>query len=84
MNNQNNLAGNIHITITPAVFDRKQFAAYLGVSVPTIRRWEKEGNCPPGFKISGKVFFRRGHVESWLDAKSDEPRDLGDLGTHSA
>lgn len=62
--------------ITPAVFDRKDLATHLGISVPTLRRWESEGIAPPHFKIKGKVYFRRAHVWRWLDARAGEVEPL--------
>lgn len=52
--------------LTPA-----QLAEHLGVSVATIYQWRYRSEGPPGFKVGGRVRYRRSDVDAWLDEHAD-------------
>jgi predicted DNA-binding transcriptional regulator AlpA len=48
-------------------------ADFVGVSVPTVKRWRRTGDGPPGFRLSarpgGPVVYRRSVVIEWLERR---------------
>lgn len=46
-----------------------EFAAFMGKSVPTIRRWVELGEAPPVTKIGRDPYFRNASTEQWLAAR---------------
>lgn len=40
-------------------------AGVLGVSLSTLRRWQREGTGPPCVEIGRQVRYRRAAVERW-------------------
>ena len=55
----------------------KDLAAELGVSVRTLRRWNKLPDAPQRFKQSRRLMYRRADVQHWLERRA--PR-LGATG----
>ena len=54
----------------PAVLmDRKQVAAYLGVSLSTLDRNVRLGNFPPPVVLLGRPRWRREIVEAFVEKK---------------
>lgn len=51
------------------LLNRKQVAERLGVSVDTIKRWEREGKIPR-VKLPGAVRFRPEWLETWIENKT--------------
>lgn len=44
----------------------KEVAEELRVPEATLRYWRQRGEGPLGFRIGGKVVFRRAAVEEWV------------------
>ncbi|WP_202627970.1 AlpA family transcriptional regulator [Cellulomonas sp. APG4] len=42
-------------------------AAYLNVSVETVRGWRAHRQGPPAFKVAGSLRWRLTEVDAWLD-----------------
>lgn len=56
--------------VTRSTFDTKEAAAYLGVSVDTIRRWvHKEGL--PCLRMAGgrKWLFKKEYIDRWMEKR---------------
>jgi predicted DNA-binding transcriptional regulator AlpA len=50
----------------------KNLAAELGVSVRTLRRWNKRPDAPPRVKAGRRHMYRRADVERWVEqARAD-------------
>jgi len=47
-------------------------AEVCGVSVATFRKWMKQEDPPPHFRIDGTVLFPRRELVSWLSRKLDD------------
>lgn len=43
-----------------------ELADVLGISVHTLYNWRVRGEGPPGFRVGGRVRYRRSAVEAWL------------------
>jgi hypothetical protein len=58
---------------TPQLFDEKQAAAWLGVSVVFLRRGRSCGTtgrrtpAPPFVRVGGRVYYRRADLKAWVD-----------------
>jgi excisionase family DNA binding protein len=50
------------------VLNEKQVAAYLNISVATVRRWRLFRKGPRFVKIGSSVRYKRGDVEAWLNS----------------
>ena len=48
------------------LMDINDLADYLGIPVPTIRKWRYEGKGPIGVKIGKYVRWHPDEVERWL------------------
>lgn len=56
----------------PALLSEQEVAAWLGVSVRTLRRWRLEhGYGPPIVRVGRFVRYRRGDVEAWIAAQHE-------------
>lgn len=53
--------------LTPAAL-----AAELGRTVATLKRWRRNRQGPPYFRVHGRVLYDRKRVEAWLAAKSSD------------
>jgi len=50
--------------------DVEEVSERIGISVQTIYRWRAEGlSVPLAFKIGGRLRWREGVVEDWIDAQ---------------
>ena len=49
----------------------KQASKYLGVSVPTLARWRKNGTTPPYFKIKRIIRYRQDKLDEWVNAHTE-------------
>lgn len=49
----------------------KDLAALLERPEPTVRGWRARGRGPRAYVIEGRVRYRRGDVDSWLEAQAD-------------
>ena len=58
--------------------DKKQLAAYLGLSIFTIDSWVSQRREIPFIKMGKKVMFDLADVLTWLESKKVHPRDLSD------
>jgi excisionase family DNA binding protein len=50
----------------------QQVAEFLGVSVTTIYQWRYRSEGPAGFKLGGRVRYRRSDLEAWLQRHADD------------
>ena len=48
---------------------RKQAAAYLQVSLPTLARWASHKEGPPYFLIGGKARYRVAELDAWIETR---------------
>jgi excisionase family DNA binding protein len=58
----------------------QQLAERLQVSVPTVKRWRREGGGPPFVRAGRSVRYRAGEVDRWLEQGGGERREVG--GVH--
>lgn len=49
----------------------KEVADFLGVSVQTVYQWRYRNEGPPGYRIGGRVRYRRADLEVWLEEQAD-------------
>ncbi len=49
-----------------------ELAAYLGVSIATVRAWRKQGRGPRAIKVERSVRYTETDVKSWLAARADQ------------
>jgi hypothetical protein len=58
----------------PLLLDEKKAAAYLGVSLPFLRRGRscgttgKRTSTPPFVRVGGRVYYRRSDLEAWVNS----------------
>jgi len=56
----------------PALLSEQEVAAWLGVSLRTLRRWRLEhGYGPPIVRVGRFVRYRRGEVEAWIEEQHE-------------
>ena len=48
----------------------KQVAAFLNVSLATVRRWRLTGFGPPFYRIGASIRYSSAGCERWLDSQS--------------
>ncbi len=53
-----------------ALMTQQALADYLGVSVPTVQRWRRNGTGPPYLLIGPRPRYRRAQVDAWLDEQA--------------
>ena len=53
-------------TSSPSFFSEKEAAAYLSVSLSTIRRWRRRKTGPALFKFGGVLRYRREDLEAFI------------------
>lgn len=51
-----------------------EFAELVRRRPATIRRWRQDGFGPHGFRLGGRVLYRRAEIESWI-AESEQVGD---------
>ena len=51
-----------------------EVAEFLGINVNTFyqHRWRGEG--PSGYRVGGRIRYRRAEVEAWLEKQADRPK----------
>jgi predicted DNA-binding transcriptional regulator AlpA len=54
------------VSVADDLLDTETTAREIGVSVPTIRRWEALKIGPPRIKIGRMVRYRRSSLRDWL------------------
>jgi len=53
------------------VFNRKEAAKYLGISLWTLDQETREGKIPH-IRIARRVLYRKATLDSWMDQKEKE------------
>jgi len=64
---------------TPAkgqFLDKKQLAAFLGLSIFTIDSWVSQRREIPFIKMGKKVMFDFADVLTWLESRKVQPKDF--------
>jgi excisionase family DNA binding protein len=51
-----------------------EVAEYLGISINTLYQHRYRGEGPPGYRVGGRIKYRRTDVETWLEAHADSPK----------
>ena len=49
------------------LWDFNDVSAYIGIPVPTLRRWRTESRGPSGIRMGKHVRFRRSTVTRWVE-----------------
>jgi excisionase family DNA binding protein len=49
------------------IFNVKEAAQLLGVTVSAIRRWLREGRAPASFRAGRLIRFRRSDIDVWIE-----------------
>lgn len=58
-------------TMTPLIIRKAELQSMLGISDPSIYRWEREGKFPKRIQLGGNsVGWLYSEVEAWLAAKA--------------
>jgi hypothetical protein len=52
------------------LLDDSQTALLAGRSVPTIKRWRRQGKTPPVVMLNGLPRYRAGDVRAWLNGSA--------------
>jgi excisionase family DNA binding protein len=55
----------------PAISSPRQLAAWLGVPIATLYRWNYSGSGPRITRLGRHVRYRRADVEAWLEARAE-------------
>ena len=63
--------------VTPAAMDTRAAAAFLGMSVRSFLRRKSQHGIPAPFRVGGKDFWLRSHLELWLQWSAAAGRALG-------
>ena len=50
----------------------EDLSAYVGIPVPTLRRWRSSGQGPRGIRMGKHVRFRRSECIRWVEAQELE------------
>jgi len=50
-------------------FCEKDAASFLGSKPSTLRAWRVKGKGPRFYKIGGKVFYKDGDLNEWIEAQ---------------
>lgn len=53
-------------TVEFGLLTRPETALALRYSVPTLKRWEKNGRGPHPIRMGTRVYYRRAEIERWL------------------
>ncbi|MGO9543270.1 MAG: helix-turn-helix transcriptional regulator [Rhodomicrobium sp.] len=56
-------------TVYDQALDNRGAAAVLGISPSTLNKARMTGDSPPFYKIGGRVVYRLGEIQAWLDTK---------------
>jgi predicted DNA-binding transcriptional regulator AlpA len=54
---------------TKTLWTDKQVAAFLHVSVPTIRRWRKSGQGPEFYRVGTRIKYDPHECAAWLASR---------------
>jgi excisionase family DNA binding protein len=54
----------------------EEVAEWLRCKPDTIYKWRYIGAGPKGFRVRGRVLFRRSDVEEWIELQADGGRVL--------
>ena len=52
-----------------------EVAEFLGISVNTLYQLRYRGDSlPRGYRVGGRIKYRRSDVEAWLEQQADRPK----------
>ena len=51
-----------------------EVAEFLGINVNTLYQHRYRGEGPPGYRVGGRIRYRRADVEAWLEKQADQPK----------
>lgn len=54
------------------LLDIDEVADYLGIPKNTLYKWRVDGKGPRAIKVGKHLRFRRGDLETWLDANYEQ------------
>ena len=54
------------------LWDFKDLSDYVGIPIPTLRRWRSGGQGPRGIRMGKHVRFRRSECVRWVEAQELE------------
>jgi len=63
--------------VAPAALDTKSAAAFCGMSVRTFVRRKAEHGIPAPFRVGGKDYWLKDHLDKWLQWSAAAGRALG-------
>jgi excisionase family DNA binding protein len=61
--------------LTERLLTIRDVAELLGVTVDTLYQWRYRHEGPTGYRIGGRIRYRRGEVEEWISEQAD-PRGV--------
>jgi excisionase family DNA binding protein len=60
--------------VTPALLTEAQSAAYLGISLSTIRRWRKQsGTGPAYFRVGDCLRYHKSELDKFIAENTTQP-----------
>jgi excisionase family DNA binding protein len=67
---------NSQSTLNPILLSERQAAAYLSISVSTIRRWRYAGSGPEHFRCGDIIRYRKEDLDAFVDLHSTIPQTM--------
>ena len=75
-NQQTTRRSNAQTAAKGQFLDKKQLAAFLGLSIFTIDSWVSQRREIPFIKMGKKVMFDFADVLTWLESRKVQPKDF--------
>lgn len=61
--------------MTDRLMSATEVAEFLGISVNTLYQLRYRGDpLPRGYRVGGRIKYRRADVETWLEEQADKPK----------
>ncbi len=59
------------MTNDDALLTVSEAAHYLGMTRPSLYALRHRGDAPLGFRVGGRVLYRRAEIDAWLEARRE-------------
>jgi excisionase family DNA binding protein len=61
--------------MSESLMSASEVADFLGISVNTLHQLRYRGDpLPRGYRVGGRIKYRRADVEAWLEEQADRPK----------
>ena len=69
------MSGGTPMSTQDRLMTLQECADYLGFTAAGLYQMRYNGTAPLGYKVGGKVRYRRSELDAWLEAQRDAPRE---------